>query len=184
MAFPGYMSTRLGPFYLRAFLGWFVDAHHAVALAAARGGRVTGYVVGAPDGYGRDATPRTLLPAALSVARRPGLLLDRRIRETARSRIAGLFREPPAAPDPALEVPSMALVGIGVLPEERGRGVGKELVQRFEKEAAARGMRSLSLSVYPDNQSARQLYERCGWEASAEAPAPGHAMFYSKRLAP
>ena len=50
-----------------------------------------------------------------------------------------------------------------VLPEYRGKGYGKQLLDFLKKEYAGRAAR-LRLEVAPENPRARQLYEREGFE--------------------
>ncbi len=54
-------------------------------------------------------------------------------------------------------------VSMGVVRTWRGRGVGSRLLDALIAAATARGLRSLSLSVEPDND-ARRLYERVGFQ--------------------
>lgn len=51
---------------------------------------------------------------------------------------------------------------IVVAPEAEGRGVGQRLLAAAEAWASARGCRSLTLHVFPENTRARELYERQG----------------------
>lgn len=54
---------------------------------------------------------------------------------------------------------------IAVAPEYQGRGVGTALLAALLEEAAARGCREVFLDVRADNDRARSLYERFGFEA-------------------
>jgi ribosomal protein S18 acetylase RimI-like enzyme len=60
-------------------------------------------------------------------------------------------------------------LGMAVLPEYRGRGVGSELLRRLLASAAA-VYRSVSLSVSADNPAMR-LYERAGFERACACGA-------------
>jgi ribosomal protein S18 acetylase RimI-like enzyme len=55
------------------------------------------------------------------------------------------------------------LRGLAVLPAQRGRGVGRALVEAAAAAAAARGARRLTLRVLAPNTAARALYESCGF---------------------
>jgi putative acetyltransferase len=61
----------------------------------------------------------------------------------------------------ALHIRSMA-----VRPSMRGRGIGKLLLQRVEKFAAANGYKRLILNTTPFLASAIRLYERSGFQAT------------------
>jgi [ribosomal protein S18]-alanine N-acetyltransferase len=54
------------------------------------------------------------------------------------------------------------LASIYVLPDERGRGLGRRLLAAFVADARARGFRNLKLGVRADNP-ARHLYETAGF---------------------
>ncbi len=53
------------------------------------------------------------------------------------------------------------LVDIGLLPEQRNRGIGRQLLERIQAQAAAAAL-PLRLSVTPDNP-AQRLYRRLGF---------------------
>jgi ribosomal protein S18 acetylase RimI-like enzyme len=63
--------------------------------------------------------------------------------------------------DEGFDVPSL---GLAVHPDERGRGLGRELTERLHDEARRRGATRVRLTVYADNEPARKLYERLGYE--------------------
>lgn len=51
-----------------------------------------------------------------------------------------------------------------IAPDRQGRGLGEQLVRAALAEARARGIRSLTLFVLPDNARAIALYEKLGFE--------------------
>jgi GNAT superfamily N-acetyltransferase len=61
-------------------------------------------------------------------------------------------------------------LSVGVVPEARGRGVGERLLRALIKEAVARDLPALSLSVEADNPATR-LYHRLGFRRIAHAGA-------------
>ena len=56
------------------------------------------------------------------------------------------------------------IITIAVLPELRGRGIGKRLVARAEQEAAALGADLIFLEVAEDNDHAIALYKGAGYQ--------------------
>jgi [ribosomal protein S18]-alanine N-acetyltransferase len=54
------------------------------------------------------------------------------------------------------------ILGIAMLPEYRGKGIGSLLLEGIMKEAKASGYKKISLSVDPNNPALR-LYERFGF---------------------
>jgi predicted N-acetyltransferase YhbS len=58
--------------------------------------------------------------------------------------------------------------GMVVSPSHRGRGIGRLLLQRLERFAAARGYPAVSVLTGPP---AVGYYERCGWRRTEELPS-------------
>lgn len=58
--------------------------------------------------------------------------------------------------------------GLGVVPERRGRGVGRLLMRALLERASAAGLRTLSLEVLTSNAPARRLYEGAGMRVVRE----------------
>jgi ribosomal protein S18 acetylase RimI-like enzyme len=55
-------------------------------------------------------------------------------------------------------------------PAFRGRGIGTETLQRIEKEAVTLGLEALELQVGHDNEPAKRLYRKIGFEAANRIP--------------
>jgi GNAT superfamily N-acetyltransferase len=77
--------------------------------------------------------------------------------------------------------PLVNIHDLAVLPETRGKGVGKALLQAIEAEALKRGACKVTLEVLSGNP-ARHLYAACGYGDYQLDPAAGHALFWQKRL--
>jgi len=58
-----------------------------------------------------------------------------------------------------------------VRPEFRGEGIGTTLMETAEEDLRQRGFQLVSLNVARNNQDARRLYERLGYQVVA--PEPG-----------
>lgn len=63
---------------------------------------------------------------------------------------------------------------ITVEPSERGRGVGRAVLDALHARLAAEGVTSLWLRVYDWNEPARRLYTRCGYERVRQFPTDAH----------
>ena len=72
---------------------------------------------------------------------------------------------------------------LAVLPEFRGRGVGRALLGAVEAAARERGCVKITLEVQENNHRARQLYERVGLSQAVYGETTGGSLFYSKALA-
>ncbi len=57
------------------------------------------------------------------------------------------------------------VLGMGLLPPFRGRGVGRRLIQRTLETARAAGLSRIELTVREDNKNAIALYEKVGFTA-------------------
>jgi RimJ/RimL family protein N-acetyltransferase len=58
----------------------------------------------------------------------------------------------------------VAVLGLAVSPDARGRGVATALLAAAEERARARGARKLSLRAFSTNPAAIRLYARFGFE--------------------
>ena len=75
------------------------------------------------------------------------------------------------------------VAGLAVVPEQRGRGRGRELMSALVGRVRAAGLRRLSLEVLAGNDAARRLYEWAGMRVTRDllvmerpaGPAPGGA---------
>lgn len=186
-AFKGAMNTRLGRPYIRRFLHWFVKMEKAITLVAIinAGGKeqIVGYVVGAPSDYGKAMNRDLFWVASLSIFLRPWLFFSRQFRKTITARLMNLFRiQHDQSEKNDLPLPVMSLVGLGVVSNHQGRSIGKELLRSFEKQARDLHVGSLRLSVYPENSSARHVYEKCGWVPCEKLVKEGVTISYYRVL--
>ncbi len=61
---------------------------------------------------------------------------------------------------------------VAVLPEQQGKGIGSRLLAKAEEMARTRGYRKLSLTVDVENERARALYLRSGFELAGTVEVP------------
>lgn len=78
--------------------------------------------------------------------------------------------------------PLLNVHDLAVLPEFRGRGVGRALLAAAEERARAKGCAKLTLEVREDNARARQLYEARGFRDFELAGQSLRTFFLSKPL--
>ncbi|EGG31565.1 GNAT family N-acetyltransferase [Paenibacillus sp. HGF5] len=55
-------------------------------------------------------------------------------------------------------------LGMALIPESRGQGLGTALMKELFRGMKERGIRKVSLSVAPENAAAMKLYERFGFQ--------------------
>jgi len=58
-------------------------------------------------------------------------------------------------------------LGMGVLPEYRGRGIGQRLLRSCIEKAWTKGITRIELEARADNTAAIALYEKCGFKHEA-----------------
>jgi GNAT superfamily N-acetyltransferase len=58
--------------------------------------------------------------------------------------------------------------------DQRGKGIGKRLLARFEEEAQARGHERTALLMDQENPKARKLYESIGYRSDGTLLVSGH----------
>jgi ribosomal protein S18 acetylase RimI-like enzyme len=63
---------------------------------------------------------------------------------------------------------------IEIIPDQRGRGYGRDLLRAAEREVEKLGVKSIALNVFGGNRAARHLYESSGYEITS--------LFMRKRL--
>jgi ribosomal protein S18 acetylase RimI-like enzyme len=71
---------------------------------------------------------------------------------------------------------------LAVLPEHRGSGVGRQLLEAVERKARALGCCKVTLEVLENNAAARRLYARVGFSQATYVETSGGALFYTKLL--
>lgn len=62
------------------------------------------------------------------------------------------------------------ITNVGVIPQERKRGIGRELMEQLIALAARQGAERLTLEVRPSNQAARMLYRNLRFEEAGRRP--------------
>jgi GNAT superfamily N-acetyltransferase len=79
---------------------------------------------------------------------------------------------------PAVESDTLYLSKIGVLPEFRGRGLGRWLVERSMERCRRQGLRRMRLDVSATNVTALRLYRSMGFIVVSRSQIPGTSLRY------
>lgn len=78
--------------------------------------------------------------------------------------------------------PLLNIHDLAVLPQFRGRGVGRQLLEGVARKARELGCCKVTLEVHEENVRAKGMYEAAGF-AEGAAREPGHRwLFYTKML--
>lgn len=184
-SFPGEYLALLGPDFLRAFYGYYIHHNGIVLVAVEQSGRVLGLVAGGPPQM-RSQFLRSHALRFLATAIGKSLVHRRVLQRNLEhfgSAIRGIGRRlhlvPVTTVPPAPEPPAGTwsnLLSICADPKARGRGVGQALMEAFRHESAARGYRTMRLSVHNDNLAAIRLYEKAGWAKVLTVPSGTYFM--------
>lgn len=78
--------------------------------------------------------------------------------------------------------PLINISDFAVLPELRGRGIGRRLLASVEAKARQLGCCRLTLEVQENNLRARRVYERSGFAQAVYGEETGGSLYYWKRL--
>jgi putative acetyltransferase len=57
---------------------------------------------------------------------------------------------------------------LAVLPEYRGRGLGRQMVEGCLAALGARGVLKCNIFLYADNEPGERFWNRCGWSARSD----------------
>lgn len=74
------------------------------------------------------------------------------------------------------------VLGMGLLPDRRGRGLGRELMRRTIEAARAFGLARVELTVRDDNAPAKALYRELGFEVEGARRVRCGSMAFSTIL--
>ena len=78
--------------------------------------------------------------------------------------------------------PLVNIHDVAVLPQARGKGAGRALMQAVEAEAVRRGACKITLEVLSGNERAKALYAALGYAGYGLDPEAGTAQFWEKKL--
>ena len=79
-------------------------------------------------------------------------------------------------------LPLMNISDLAVLPEHRGRGIGRQLLGAVERKARQLGCCKVTLEVQENNTRARTVYERAGFVQAVYGETTGGSLCYWKTL--
>lgn len=190
-ALPHGFFVDLGTRFLKRYHATFVRSPHATAWVAVDDGRVVGFLVGVlhPGMHGRSVLRRSGLRLAVAGAAalllRPRLLphfLRTRLITYARKIAAHMrrARRPTDATAPVSpRVLPAVLSHVAVDQRFRGRGLGQQLVHRFEEQVRFAGRHEVILASH-ENGDADAFYQRLGYQPAGD-PVDGWRQ-YSRAL--
>jgi GNAT superfamily N-acetyltransferase len=78
--------------------------------------------------------------------------------------------------------PIINIHDLAVIPECRGRGIARLLLEAVERNARNRGCSKVTLEVQDGNAKAKRVYEAAGFSGAMYGQTTGGALFYTKVL--
>jgi len=78
--------------------------------------------------------------------------------------------------------PLINIHDFAILPRYRGQGLSKNMLDKIESIAVEKGCCKLTLEVLENNDKAKRVYERFGFEGYELNPDMGKAVFWEKGL--
>jgi GNAT superfamily N-acetyltransferase len=78
--------------------------------------------------------------------------------------------------------PLINIHDLAVLPDFRGRGIGRELLAAVDRKARELGCARVTLEVQERNSRARHIYESAGFAHAAPGHNTGGSLFFTKTL--
>lgn len=79
--------------------------------------------------------------------------------------------------------PLINIHDVTVVPQFRGRGIARRMLEKVETIARQRGCCKLTLEVLEGNRIAQSVYRQAGFSSYELDPAMGRALFWEKKLA-
>jgi len=78
--------------------------------------------------------------------------------------------------------PLINIHDLAVLPDLRGQGIGRQLLEAVECKARALGCCKLTLETQENNRRARRIYQAAGFAQAVYEDAAGGSLFFAKPL--
>lgn len=158
-AFPSFFLTSLGNGFLLTYYKAVFKSEKTIAVCAVdENGSISGFASGTIEAfsYNRRLFYKNMFSFFFAVARaafrNPAVFY----------RLAKNLDKSPNSYD---DRDYAELLSIAVLPEFKGCGIGKYLLEHFENEVLKRGGKKLTLTTdYYNNERAVAFYKKCGYE--------------------
>lgn len=184
-AFKDYQNVKIDGPYLKKFLKYFFENPGAICIIAKENNEILGYVFGSYYGYFNKLNIKLLPYLASTIVVRPKVLFLKGFFESLFLKFKALFIKTGGTETVKSKFTrenTFSLVGIGVNPEARNKGVGKRLMESFEQEVKKmnKGYKYLRLTVYTTNESAKNLYLKSGWTIDLESSSEKSYIFFKK----
>ena len=162
-AFPSFFLTFMGAGFLRELYLGFINISNGIFFVAVDDDKVVGFIAGtnAPVVFFSEMRRKRgiffLLNAVPAIVRHPIIVIKKLF-------LAFTYRG-----DKPLTIKNSALLSsIGVSPEVIGRGIGYQLLMKFESDVISRGAKFIYLTTDAvGNDSVKAFYSKCGYSVES-----------------
>lgn len=161
-AFPNFFLSSLGPSFLRCYYNSLIKSPDGIGLCALNDDVIVGFSAGSnnANGFHKRLLISNFFPFSFQFLK----LLFIRTRAIIR-----LFNNLEKAPIPHISEDVSELLSIGVSLSAKGTGVGRMLLEEFEKVVAKSEVKIITLTTdYYDNDDVLGFYSRNGYEVHCD----------------
>lgn len=169
LAFPESALTALGDSGVYRYYAWQISGPHRTLNIGFFDDDVlvgfcfSGIFNGALSGFLR----KNILFLLLQVITHPGFFISPFFRSRIWIAVHTIFRKRLSSTTiVSIQEQSFGILSVAVLPEARGKLIGKKMMEFVETEAKKLGYCKMHLTVNPKNNQAITFYERLGWGRS------------------
>lgn len=181
-AFPSALSSAMGIAYVTKMLEWYIASGHSFLFFIESGGKCLGYCGAIVNdgslahGSASSMTQFSFNAAVKAIFLRPWLLVHPEFLKKYSLVVRNIYyRLTPGIEKKLVEqkaatnaIKKIGLVVIGVDPDQRGMGLGSQLLNEFDRESARRNIYDLELTVKSDNFAAIKTYYKNGWVTASD----------------
>jgi len=175
-SFPDSLSSKLGSSYVKKMLSWYIENNNAFIFHIEDNGCCKGFIGGSIENvnlYGSSSSmaQHAFYSGILSLLIRPHLFFSKKIRLKYNFLWKNILyktkRKSPTRKSNNKPV-SLGLIVICVDPDWQGKGIGKVLLDEFDRKGYELDINRLHLSVSSSNSVAISFYKKNGWVVKDE----------------
>ena len=163
VAFPSFFLTLMGNRFLRELYLGFINISNGIFFVAVDDDKVVGFIAGtnSPSVFFSEMRRKRgaffLLNAVPAIVRHPIIVIKK------------LFLAFSYHGDKPLTLKNSALLSsLGVNPEVMGKGIGYQLLMKFESDAISRGAKFIYLTTDAvGNDNVKAFYSKCGYSVES-----------------
>jgi ribosomal protein S18 acetylase RimI-like enzyme len=180
-AFKNHVNSLLGERYARAFIRWFMENDNSICLTSEIDGKQLGYVCGTALGYNQKLNTDLLWIVVRCFLLKPSLFFNTELMAIAKGKVQILLGKKSLLKDVVKNPIGAGISLVSICSDETSsyKGIGKALIDEFERHARLNGFNFMRLSVKSKNVKAISFYERNNWKLLQDKNS---TLYYFKKL--